>query len=154
LNIYEYVLSTNAQIGHSLGGALATIAAVDSYTFLTNQTKIHSSSQFKVYSFGQPRIGNENFAKQVQILLDKGALNITRITAFDDLIPQIPPRFLGYVHHGAQEVWITATNFEQQRNEIYVCDILPEDPRCSNSLAVYSLPTHLLYWDVLFGPWC
>ena len=41
--------------GHSLGGALATVAAMD--------IKINFDPPMKVYTYGQPRVGNGKFAE-------------------------------------------------------------------------------------------
>ena len=42
--------------GHSLGGALAVHAAMDVLI-----TDIRPDSEFKIYTFGQPRVGNKKF---------------------------------------------------------------------------------------------
>ena len=50
--------------GHSLGGAMTVLAAVD--TALSNW--VPDTSKIIVYTFGQPRVGNYDFTK----VLDEG----------------------------------------------------------------------------------
>ncbi len=45
--------------GHSLGGALAILAAMDLHTALSHQ-------EMEIYTFGQPRVGNYEFVKYYQ----------------------------------------------------------------------------------------
>lgn len=73
-----------AVTGHSLGGALATLAAVE----LNWQFGISS-----VYTFGQPRVGKDDFERNFEDL----ALNFQRIVNDDDIVARVPP---GYVHVG------------------------------------------------------
>jgi triacylglycerol lipase len=67
--------------GHSLGGALATIAAFD---FAKNDPKPI------VYTFASPRVGNIDFAKKY------GTLDITtqRVFNTEDVVPCLPPPVL------------------------------------------------------------
>lgn len=48
--------------GHSLGGATATLAALD-------LRLCHPTARFTVYTFGQPRVGNRPFATEYDALL-------------------------------------------------------------------------------------
>ncbi len=66
--------------GHSLGAAIATLVAY-------NQHK-NFNSQPHVYTFGQPRIGNQAFSRKVNDLYLYGAY---RITNTSDIISSIPP---------------------------------------------------------------
>ncbi len=71
--------------GHSLGGALATIAACE----LRSEFSISS-----IYTFGQPRLGN---ATTVKFILDKYPGHFSRFVFDDDVVARIPP---GYKHVG------------------------------------------------------
>ena len=62
--------------GHSLGGALATLAA-DRYS--------HASG---IYTFGAPRVGNERFAKAFRV-------PAFRIVNNNDIVSWLPPPWLG-----------------------------------------------------------
>lgn len=70
--------------GHSLGGALATLAAVD----------LRKRSSCRLFSFGSPRVGDEVFAAQL------ADLEHFRFVNASDWVPQVPPGWLGYVHSG------------------------------------------------------
>ena len=72
--------------GHSLGGVLGILAAIDYY--------FHFNLVPTVVTFGQPRIGNSDFSSW----LDNLNLNITRVAAFGDIVPFLPPELLGYKH--------------------------------------------------------
>ena len=49
--------------GHSLGGALATLAAYDIAHMLPKEGE---QVALKVYTFGSPRVGNHSFAQEFQ----------------------------------------------------------------------------------------
>jgi predicted lipase len=71
--------------GHSLGGALATIAA----PFLSD---MFPAKTVKCISFGSPRVGNENFVKWFQSTVDSNV----RIVNEHDPVPHLP---LGSAYH-------------------------------------------------------
>ena len=67
--------------GHSLGGALATLAA----------EKLRPQA---LYTFGSPRVGNGEFAATL------GGLPVFRAVDDWDLVTTVPPRALGFEHVG------------------------------------------------------
>lgn len=69
--------------GHSLGGAMATIAA----SRLLEYKPV-------LYTFGSPRVGNAAFVKEI------ADLEHYRFVNNNDLVTVIPPWFMGYRHHG------------------------------------------------------
>ncbi len=70
--------------GHSMGGALATLAAAH----------IGAAAVQGIHTYGCPRVGNAVFAG----LLPVESHN--RFVHRDDSVPALPPEFLGYVHAG------------------------------------------------------
>lgn len=52
--------------GHSLGGALATVAVAD---LTAEGTVNHTLHPVHLYTFGSPRVGNEILAHQVETVL-------------------------------------------------------------------------------------
>eukprot|EP01060_Flectonema_neradi_P034517 TRINITY_DN6072_c1_g1_i3.p1 TRINITY_DN6072_c1_g1~~TRINITY_DN6072_c1_g1_i3.p1 ORF type:complete len:2475 (+),score=365.76 TRINITY_DN6072_c1_g1_i3:1752-9176(+) len=78
--------------GHSLGGALATLAALD---FATDKSG-RSDRNIIVYNFGCPRIGNAAFAQ----LCEKYVPESYRIINKGDMVPIMPPNFVWYQHAG------------------------------------------------------
>ncbi len=75
--------------GHSLGGALAMMCAVDFFSL-----GILVSG---VYTFGQPRVGKKKFQKNFPKILEK---RIHRFANDKDVVPRVPPRLIGYRHVG------------------------------------------------------
>lgn len=74
-------------VGHSLGGALATLAALD--------IKLNvPGKQVSCYTFGSPRVGNTEFAA----LYNKQVPDTHRFVNDKDMVPTIPP--LGFKHVG------------------------------------------------------
>ena len=68
-------------IGHSFGGAIATIA---SYYFAKN--KLIENEPILI-TFGQPRVGNENFARDYMKIITK----VFRIERYNDYVSMLPP---------------------------------------------------------------
>ncbi|KAG1739802.1 Alpha/Beta hydrolase protein [Suillus occidentalis] len=81
--------------GHSLGGAIACIAALSIRTTFPD-------AALRLFTFGQPRTGDHSFAELVETVI--GIDNIFRgVHSFDGVPTMIPTR-LGYRHH-ATEYW-------------------------------------------------
>lgn len=97
--------------GHSLGGAVATVAAAKA-------RKLGYAADLYVY--GSPRIGNEAFARFVT---DQPGRNY-RVTHTTDPVPRIPPIFLGF-RHISPEYWLmggAANKTDYGVNDIRVCE--------------------------------
>ena len=78
--------------GHSLGGALAELAAARA--IVENGVPVQG-----VYTFGQPRVGNDAFAKKMETPL--GA-RIFRFINNLDIVPRVPLYGMGYRHYGSE----------------------------------------------------
>ncbi|PNW87796.1 hypothetical protein CHLRE_01g002400v5 [Chlamydomonas reinhardtii] len=78
--------------GHSLGGALATLAA---YELAERRTPARSIQRISLYSYGAPRVGNKAFAE----VFDRLVPDTWRITNANDIVPSVP-RLMGYCHVG------------------------------------------------------
>ena len=80
--------------GHSLGGAMAAICA--------GRCKLSyiRSNPRALFTFGSPRIGNRRYVNFVQIEGYRWVNN-------NDIIPRLPPAWLGYRHKG-QEIYLNA----------------------------------------------
>ena len=83
--------------GHSLGGALATLAAAR-----WAGGRPAGEAAGTAYTFGAPRVGNARFSAAC------GRLNLWRVVLGDDLVPQLPfslsalPEKLHYRHAGEE----------------------------------------------------
>ncbi len=75
--------------GHSLGGALAMMCALEFYSL-----GILVSS---VYTFGQPRVGKKKFQENFPENLEK---RIHRFANDKDVVPRVPPRLMNFRHVG------------------------------------------------------
>jgi triacylglycerol lipase len=84
----EAALKTAAQpvfyTGHSLGAALATLAALQ-------------RPPRALYTFGSPRVGNTAFASAVN-----ATTVALRIVDDRDVVTTVPPELIGYAHAGAR----------------------------------------------------
>lgn len=76
--------------GHSLGGAIAQVCAAE--TELRDGVKVQA-----VYTFGQPRVGNLEFA---QIMQEKMGDRIFRVVNNSDIVTRMAPYSTGYRHYG------------------------------------------------------
>ncbi|KAF0892976.1 hypothetical protein E2562_021278 [Oryza meyeriana var. granulata] len=76
--------------GHSLGGALATLLALE----LSSSQMTKSGVIFvTMYNFGSPRVGNRRFAE----VYNAKVKNSWRVVNHRDIIPTVP-RLMGYCH--------------------------------------------------------
>lgn len=80
--------------GHSLGGAMATIAAVELIS--------HDLPFANIYTFGQPRAVSREVAR---IINQERPGQIFRFTNDEDIVTRVPFRTMGYSHTG-QSVFI------------------------------------------------
>jgi hypothetical protein len=143
---YEVVVT-----GHSLGGALATLVAMDlvhvrldsrtkgdsSYVLLSSS----SSSDFSaaktlpvtLITFGSPKIGNIELAYYASKLL----LSLHyRVTHLRDIVPHLP-LFMGYTQTEGEY-------YEDENGKVHPCDGF-EDLSCSNKWFILSIEDHFRY---------
>ena len=123
----KYPNSKKLVTGHSLGGALAIHASVD---IIQNFGKID-----RFYTFGSPRVGNQEFADFVNGMTGKF---MSRITHYKDPVPHLPLKAWGFFHID------TEIFFNQDNSGYLVCQV-GEDNQCSDAyLDIYVLD-HLNY---------
>lgn len=125
--------------GHSLGGAVATIAAA------------HLRAQgypCDLYTFGSPRVGNEGFVNFVGS--QEG--NEFRVTHYDDPVPRLPPSSLimGSYRHTSPEFWLTiqdGANVSASAigvSDFEICEGIDNDA-CNAGLDGSSVDSHGFY---------
>jgi triacylglycerol lipase len=78
--------------GHSLGGALAELCAAQA--MFVSRIPVQG-----VYTFGQPRVGNKDFATAVNEQLGSGTY---RFVNDRDIVPRVPLFSMGFCHYGCQ----------------------------------------------------
>lgn len=125
--------------GHSLGAAIAMLAAYE----LQYEERIPVAG---VYTFGQPRVGNEAF----RTFYNAGAPQRTwRLTHWHDPVPHLPLRSMGFAHLGT-EVW-----WDERWRSGRVCDGSGEDASCADSVGYigldFSIYDHLHYFKEVIG---
>ncbi|EGG23574.1 hypothetical protein DFA_05707 [Cavenderia fasciculata] len=117
-------------LGHSLGGAIATLAAYD----FAYEIGTQNFWDINVMTFGSPRVGNCAF----QSKYENAGINSLRFVNYNDTIPHYPysyPHFgLEYVHVN-EEVWMDNPESPWQN----VTCPTTEDPNCSRSVNICSL---------------
>lgn len=131
--------SSTYVLGHSLGGALAQICALDIAVNMGEQ-------QVGVITFGSPRVGNAAF----DAFFMQHVQESWRLTHNRDIVPSVPLQLMGF-HHVPREVW--EVSFDGH-TVLGLCDETGEDPRCHNSVCYFGLCTslsdHLVYLGVPF----
>ena len=80
--------------GHSLGGAMATICAAR-----CKLAEIPSNPD-GLFTYGSPRVGNQRYINFVRLRHYRWVNN-------NDIVPSVPPMWLGYTHSG-QEMYLDA----------------------------------------------
>ena len=151
----KYPTASYIITGHSLGAALATLAAFD----LSRSGMIHAS-KMQVYNYGSPRVGNFEFVAAFA----KERIPIYRIVNSRDPVAHVPPciKVNGKCSQGPQKsgpIWAPY----HVNNEYYYPDANMrggqykvchnEDNNCSKGVSIikYNLNTHLYYFGQRIG---
>ncbi|KKY29691.1 putative feruloyl esterase a [Diaporthe ampelina] len=131
--------------GHSMGGALASLAAAS----LQGQ-----NFTLTAYTYGQPRTGDQAYADYVDTVFT-GASTMIRATHSNDGVPQIPAQSDGYRHH-TTEYW--ESDDSSSAEGTYQCT--GQEPQdCNQSEKGYGIGNggvginlaHLTYFGISIG---
>jgi predicted lipase len=128
--------------GHSLGGAIATLAAAQ----LRN-----SGYPTTLYSFGAPRIGGPQLSEYItkQSQSHSGSANY-RVTHWNDPVPRLPPLVMGYVHV-SPEYYIERANLQGVGpRDVRVC-VGSTTTRGNAGWLVTDLAAHVWYFSNVVG---
>ena len=121
--------------GHSLGGAVATLAVIDIV-----KNRIHKG--VKMYNFASPLVGNHSFVNFFKENIGTNECNNNsnnstcswRIVNLNDLVPKVPPGILGYVHvNGCSGTSICNNRGDNSNNGLFEIEFAKE---CKNFLNV------------------
>lgn len=119
--------------GHSLGAALAQLTSMD---------LLKAGLSCSVYNFGQPRVGDQAYAK-----FATGKVDTWRVTHNKDIVPHVP------VTTGMEFYHMCREEFEDVNHALKTCDTSCEDPTCADqySLAHTNVDDHLVYLGMSVG---
>jgi len=134
--------------GHSLGGALATIAAADLAVRKIGVDKL------SLYTYGSPRVGNDAFATWFNTQVKDSF----RVTHADDAVIHVPFDNMGFTHIGLNvhypKPFVFNTNLDNQR----FCGLGESNKSCQSKGIGFNIfkigsavSQHLKYLDVDCG---
>lgn len=137
----EYAGYTVAVVGHSLGGAIASLAAVKLHTGLGVAWE-----RMELYTYGQPRVGNFVFAKW----LSQQPIGSSRVVHHNDPVPHLAPGALSLYAHHQNEMWIRG---KDSLATIRCRNDTLEDAGCSHSVPLGQLDAedHTSYFQITVG---
>ncbi|KAJ9070069.1 hypothetical protein DSO57_1012125 [Entomophthora muscae] len=136
LTLYNYTVTLT---GHSLGAAAATLTSI-----YVNKEMGIPWSNIQLVTFGEPRTGNEAFARWFN---HQSSRNL-RVVNNRDIIAHVPYSFMGYFHR-KREVFISNGVMQS-----CISDEL-EDSSCSSSKKYFlDIMDHIHYLTVTFGILC
>ncbi|PKS05356.1 hypothetical protein jhhlp_008730 [Lomentospora prolificans] len=126
--------------GHSLGGAVGTIAGAHLRNAL--------SKPVDIYTYGSPRVGNAVFASYVS----GQSGSHYRVTHGSDPVPRLPPAEFGF-YHTTPEYWIAAGAADDgvwAANEISVC-VGTDNRSCNGGTSGLNVNAHTNYFQSVGG---
>lgn len=117
--------------GHSLGGAVATLAAME-FTVQGIPVKY-------AYTFGSPRVGNPSFGDYVGAKLP----DMRRVTHYKDTVPHVPYESMGYRH-------VINEHYEDQNHGMHTCSGPEDTTTCCQQWSFVQTNTddHVLYLNL------
>lgn len=161
---YELVLA-----GHSLGGAVAGLAALDFRA---------SGWDLKVTTFGEPCFGNSGLAEFVDksFASNNTVGNYRRVTHVNDPVPFLPPKEWSWKQH-AGEIYISKRGLPPSVADLHLCEgsedadcldgadhlatdvgklatLVVQNPETASELvldASLGIPTRWQIWQLLFA---
>ncbi|KXN67212.1 alpha/beta-hydrolase [Conidiobolus coronatus NRRL 28638] len=116
--------------GHSLGGSLANLM-----TMHLEDKKLIRWGETHLYTFGQPRVGDQNYANYIN---SQSELTYRRVVVDQDIFTNTPNRLVGYAHSG---------HLHFTKNNVYDnhCDNDMELPECYNFVNPATVSHHTNY---------
>lgn len=133
-----------AVTGHSLGGALALLAAVWTSERLASAGVADYKSRMRLYTFGAPKVGDASWARYANGVLD---FRVARVVHWRDIVISVPP--FGY-KHTKNEVFYQD---DMARGDYELCASGTDD--CSHDLFFHnSFADHAYYFGIFVGWHC
>lgn len=125
--------------GHSLGGAVSTVAAGYARKL---------GYEVDLYTYGSPRVGNKQF---VQFVTDQAGAEY-RVTHLDDPVPRLPPLIVGY-RHTSPEYWLadgSSDTTTYTAADTKVCEG-HASVKCNGGTLGLDIEAHLNYFEPISG---
>lgn len=91
-------------IGHSMGGALAQLAALD---LRLEDARRGTAGRVQVYAFGSPKVGDRRFCAE----FDARIPDCRRFVFADDIVPRLPPAVSRYIPFFTERLPLVAERF-------------------------------------------
>lgn len=135
--------------GHSLGGALASLCAVELAEWIDSQQEVYLTT------FESLRVGDNTFVELSNHFFLPKTYRSIRVTNAHDVCVHLPTADLGFIHMG-QEYFVPSPQEGLPSKTAYACGAAEgEDPRCSYGYLEYSVADNLFYpsaWnEIIFG---
>lgn len=135
-------------VGHSLGGAVATLAGLD---FKARGWDAH------VTTFGEPRLGNKEFNAYVNerfnITANHEHNKLHRVTHVGDPVPLLPLAEWGFSMH-SEEIFISESSLPASVSDVYYCEG-DEDVNCiagsDADKPAWGVPSRFKFWQLFFA---
>ena len=133
--------------GHSLGGALATLAVADALGMIFDPGYLKKSLNVSHITFGSPRALDPELAEALSV----SNISHFRVTNRNDIVPHLPSRgLLNKYMHISNQIWLN------EAGEAMLCNDSPtkEDTNCANSYKFSKLKTKPHtdnWWGLGFG---
>ncbi|EME80115.1 uncharacterized protein MYCFIDRAFT_141490 [Pseudocercospora fijiensis CIRAD86] len=137
-------------VGHSLGGAVAALAALD---------LLARGYDPVITTFGEPRVGNAGLAKYLderfnvggKIPTDDTKLRFRRVTHVDDPVPLLPLTEWGYTMH-AGEIFIAKSDLSPDIADLQHCEG-DTDGKCiaGQHSTPWGIPSRYKLWQLFFA---
>ncbi|XP_022765958.1 uncharacterized protein LOC111310838 [Durio zibethinus] len=127
--------------GHSLGGALAILFVA---VLILHDEEWLLEKLEGVYTFGQPRVGDEKFGDYMKEKMRKFDVKYFRCVYSSDLVPRVPydDKNLFFKHFGPCLYF----------NSFYKGKVLPEEPNRNYFSLLWLLPYHInAIWELIRG---
>lgn len=125
--------------GHSLGGAIASLLALD---MKERHKEVWENPNSSLITFGEPRVGNKEYARVHDRLIP--ANRKLRFVYGKDIVPHIPPK--PFFYHHSREIWIwkKLCHFWRWKWNTYwtACPKGDLASSCSNNLAIKTAFSH------------
>ncbi|KAL4479617.1 hypothetical protein ABPG72_004213 [Tetrahymena utriculariae] len=138
--LVQNVLSKVIITSHLQGGAIATLVSIE----LLKQLK--ANGQIIIYTFGAPKIGNQNFVEYLNKLIP----NSYRVVNYYDSVPHLSfKQILDFKHHG-YEIWMSNPNSLNQFKVCYNYDLESQGCSAQVSLLDFLIKDYFSYFGINF----